>query len=418
MKGDKKKFLLIGNYFFPELTGIGKYNGEMIDWLSKNGYQCTAVVPYPYSPYWRIHSTNYYRSYWYKKELKKMDHSAPAIIYRCPHFVPSIPTGLKRVISDLSFVISSLCQVIYLMAFRKYDYVIVISPCFLLVFSGLLIRLFKNTKFIYHIQDLQVDTAHELGMIRWKPFIKLMFRCELAILKNADYVSSISDGMIKKIKQKYDRPVILFPNWVNTDIIYPVKEKISIKNKLNLPLDRKIVLYSGAIGEKQGLKDLLDVASNLHFRKDINFIICSSGPYFNKLKKTVQDLKLDNISFIHLLPIEKYNELLNIADIHLVLQRSNANDLVMPSKLTSILSAGGLAIVTATATTSLHNLISNHKIGYIIEQENVKALTTSIVEIIDNDPIEIKKNAREFALKYLDINIVISNFLSQVMSVS
>ena len=45
-----QRLLLITGNFFPELNGIGKYNGEMIRWLAEKGYECTVITSYPYYP--------------------------------------------------------------------------------------------------------------------------------------------------------------------------------------------------------------------------------------------------------------------------------------------------------------------------------------------------------------------------------
>jgi colanic acid biosynthesis glycosyl transferase WcaI len=47
-------------------------------------------------------------------------------------------------------------------------------------------------------------------------------------------------------------------------------------------------------------------------------------------------------------PLEMFNRFLNVADIHLVIEKISAGDLVMPSKLTKILAVGELSIVTAS----------------------------------------------------------------------
>jgi colanic acid biosynthesis glycosyl transferase WcaI len=49
-----KRILLISYNFSPEPTGIGKYNGEMIEWLVKKGYDCNVITAYPYYPYWKV----------------------------------------------------------------------------------------------------------------------------------------------------------------------------------------------------------------------------------------------------------------------------------------------------------------------------------------------------------------------------
>lgn len=413
----KKRILLLGGNFSPEPTGIGKYNGEMMDWLSTNGYECSVITTYPYYPFWKVQPPYNTKSFWYKKEKKYIDDTT-INIYRCPHYIPKMPSGKKRILSDFSFFLSAFFRLFLLMFQKKYEYVITVAPPFQLGLLGFLYKKVKGAKLIYHIQDLQIDAAHELGMIRSKALVRLMFGIEKFILKKADYVSSISEGMIKKIKTKYDIPVILFPNWVDTRSFYPIFQKEEIRQEFNFSPTDKIILYSGAIGEKQGLQTLLHSAKNLNNRTDIKFIICGSGPYKEKLIKLAESMDLQNIHFMPLQPKEKFNQFLNMADVHLVLQKANTNDLVMPSKLTAILAVGGLAIVTTEPETSLYAEIATHKMGILAEPESHDALTASILMAIQHPHTTIKENAREFAENYLTIDKIVYKFFLQIIQES
>jgi hypothetical protein len=64
----KKRLLLISYNFYPEPTGIGKYNGEMISWFVSKGYDCTVITSYPYYPYWKIQEPYYKKRFWYTIE--------------------------------------------------------------------------------------------------------------------------------------------------------------------------------------------------------------------------------------------------------------------------------------------------------------------------------------------------------------
>src|SRR5882757_9147945 len=98
----KKRVLLIGHNFAPELTGIGKYSGDMMDWFAKSGYDCTVVTTFPYYPHWKVQAP--YKNRWYKKEVVAYPESGSALtIYRCPSYIPENPTGKKRMIQDASF---------------------------------------------------------------------------------------------------------------------------------------------------------------------------------------------------------------------------------------------------------------------------------------------------------------------------
>ena len=410
----KNRILLISGNFSPEPTGIGKYNGEMVDWLSSQNYQCGVITSYPYYPHWKIQPPYIGKSYWYRTEQMQNLTGPNIIVYRCPHFVPSKPTGGKRILSDLSYFLSAFFQVFRLLFRKKYDYIIVVAPPFQVGLLGLLYRKIKKAKIIYHIQDMQIDAAIELGLIKSRSLIRFIYSLETYILRKADFISSISDGMIKKIKEKFSRDVILFPNWADTEIFYPIPDKKFLAEKFNfLPTD-KIILYSGAIGEKQGLRNILESAKALSVLKNLQFIICGSGPYKEQLIKESKEMNLSNLHFMPLQNTESFNELLNLASIHLVLQKRSDNELFMPSKLTTILSVGGLVIVTASDKTNLYNLIDRNNIGFVIEPENSNLLTKTIKMAADRDHPDKRNNALAYASTYLKKEMVLSGYFNRI----
>ena len=387
----------------------------MIEWLSSKGFDCGVLTTYPYYPYWKIQEPYAKKSYWFTKEKKMVPKgNTPITIYRCPHYVPATPSGFKRILSDLSFFISAFCQLIGILFTKKYDYVIAVVPPFQLGLLSLLYKAIRGAKVIYHIQDLQIDAAHALGMIKSKPIIRLMFGVEKFILKKSDYVSSISDGMIANIQAKHHREVLSFPNWANTEDFYPIPEKAELKKAFDLPPQKKVVLYSGAIGEKQGLDMLLRSAKDLMHLDDLIFIICGSGPYKEKLIELSEELGLSNILFMPLQSKDKFNSFLNMADVHLVLQKADATDLVMPSKVTNILSVGGLALITTPQNNSLHAVISKYNMGILVQPEN-QALLTEGIERAIREPHDVQKtNARDFAEQHLTMDKILSRYFTQV----
>ena len=48
------KLLVYGINFAPELTGIGKYTGEMVAWLAAHGHEVRVVTAPPYYPDWKV----------------------------------------------------------------------------------------------------------------------------------------------------------------------------------------------------------------------------------------------------------------------------------------------------------------------------------------------------------------------------
>ncbi|MXV17439.1 WcaI family glycosyltransferase [Hufsiella ginkgonis] len=413
---EKRRILLLSHNFSPEPVGIGKYNGEMIDWFAKKGHNCTVVTTFPYYPFWKVQAP--YNNHWYKKEIVNYPGSGASVkIYRCPSYIPANPSGLKRSMQDLSFIVTKFWMILKLILLReKFDLIIAVAPPFHLAYLGLMLRNRSGGKLVYHIQDMQIEAAQRLNMLPSRRLFKELFKMEHTIMSGADYISSISEGMINKIKAKAKREVLFFPNWVDTASFYPLPLRHLLKEKWGYHRDELIYLYAGAIGEKQGLESVLDAAEILQHDKDIRFVICASGPYKERLVVQATQMGLRNISFVPVQDKEVFNEFLNMADLHLVLQKSNADDLVMPSKLATILSVGGASLVTSSAGTSLYKLINDFDLGYLVEPGDPKMFAAKINEIKQDTDLEKKReNARRYATTYLSLDKVMNDFAGQVL---
>jgi colanic acid biosynthesis glycosyl transferase WcaI len=397
MVKNSKRILIFGINSHPELTGIGRYTGEMVDWMIEQGYEVTMVTAFPYYPYWTIQSP--YNGKFYKKEISK---DGKLTVYRCPLYVPSEPTGLKRLLHEASFFLSAFFAVFVLLFKKTHDVTIAIAPPFHLGFLALFYRLFKKTKIIYHIQDLQIAAAKELGILKAKWIFWLLFKMEKFILNNVDTVSTISEGMKKRIKLESDKEVMLFPNWVDTNNYFPITERNALKPQWGFQPEDKLVLYSGSIGKKQGLEGLINIAAQFRSNPQIKFIICGTGPFKNELIKMAEDMNLTNLHFFPLQNNDVFNAFLNIADVHLVIQKGDASDLVMPSKLTTILSVGGLALVTAKPETSLYETVTNYQRGVVIMPEDEELLRDTILKCCTEDYSIERANARTYAETYLN----------------
>ncbi|MEO9894553.1 WcaI family glycosyltransferase [Aurantibacter sp.] len=413
----KKKILLIGYNFYPELTGIGKYSGEMIEWLAKEGYVCTVITTYPYYPYWKIQEPYRKRRFWYKKEKETFDSGGAITIYRCPMYVPRKPTGKKRMLLDFSFFASVTFQLAKLAFFNKFDFIFTVAPSFQLGILGNYFKKIRKGKHIYHVQDLQIEVAKDLEMIKSKKLLKTLFKLENSILNKSDVVSSISENMVAKIEGKTESEVILFPNWVDNKIFYPLKNQNQLKVNYGYQPKDKVVLYSGAIGEKQGLIAILKTAKKFETQPNIKFAICGTGPYKKELQRQAKEMNLKNLGFFPLQPLEKFNTFLNMATVHLVMQKTKASDLVLPSKLTSILAVGGLSLITADKGSNLYHLVDKYKMGILVPTENQQALDEGLEKALNEENGKLlKHNARIYSEKNLNIDNIMQTFKDAVLT--
>ena len=391
----------------PDLTGIGKYTGEMVKWLVENGHEVKVVTAPPYYPEWRVKKG-------YSKLLYKTEIIDNAKVIRCPLWVPSKPSGLKRIIHLASFALTAFPVMLWKGMTWRPDIVFVVEPPIMCVPGALFTGWLSDAKKWLHIQDFEVDAAFDLGILKSKKLRAWITGIETFLMRRFDVVSTISIRMQEKlhIKGVSEKNTLLFENWVETHKIYPLTSTPPLHSELNLPKGRLIILYSGNMGEKQGLEIIVKAAEKLSNREDIYFVLCGAGSSKERLKQL--SLQLSNICFLPLQPLDKLNELLNLAYVHLLPQQAGMEDLVMPSKLTNMMASGKPVIATVMPQTQIAKVLDG--CGIIVEPGDLLALCNAIVELVsDKDKAnELGKNARDFVENNWEINMVLSDIYSQL----
>lgn len=366
------RILIVGINYAPELTGIGKYTGEMAEWLAAQGHEVRVVSAPPYYPEWRI--SNAYSAWRYHhEELSGVN------IWRCPLWVPAKPSGLKRLIHLASFALSSfpvmLAQILW-----KFDVVISIEPPLMCAPVSLLASRLVGAKAWLHIQDFEVDAAFGLGILKSEWLRTTVLHVERGLMRSFDMVSTISLKMLEKLVEKgvESDKAVSFPNWADVETIFPLEHGSLLRKELGIPANKIIALYSGNMGEKQGLEIVLEAASRLMANPEIQFVMCGEGAARAKLFDAYGHLP--NVVWLPLQPLERLNDLLNMADIHLLPQRADVADLVMPSKLTGMLASGRPVLATAHAGTQVAQVVGS--CGKVVEPGDVQGVVQGLLELL------------------------------------
>lgn len=409
------RILIYGLNYSPELTGIGKYTGEMAAWLASRGHEVRVVTAPPYYPAWSIRED--YRGKLYRTENAGKQKLSEPVVYRTPLYVPERPTGLKRVAHLCSFMLGSL-PVMLRQCFWKPDVVFTVEPTFFGAPVALLVAAATGAVSWLHIQDFEVDAAFDLGLLPARgPVQALALNLERLFTRAFTRVSSISQKMVERAVSKgvVESCTILFPNWVDIDAVHPRGPDTPnpFRTELNLQ-DKHVLLYSGNMGAKQGLESLAPLATSFERDPRVHFLFCGDGAFRPTLESLVKDHT--NVTLLPLQPPERLNDLLNAADIHLLPQRAGAADLVMPSKLTGMLSSGRPVIATADPDTQVGQIISGGAsgavCGLVVPAEDGAGLHTAVQQLIEDPSLRrrLGANARHYAVQHLGKQQVLEQF--------
>lgn len=394
------RILIHGLNFAPEPTGIGKFTGEMAAWLAGRGHQVRVVTAPPYYPGWRI-GAGYSSWRWRHQRMGDID------VYRCPLYVPARPRGFSRLIHLLSFAASSKPVALFQALVFRADVVIAIAPALVSVPGSWFAARLSGAKAFLHIQDFEIDAAFALGIVSGGGVRALALALESWLLRRFDRVSSITPAMVGRLADKGVAPErrLLFANWVDTTAIHPASS--SLRTELNLPADAIVALYSGNMGEKQGVETLADVARALSGTQ-VHLLLAGAGAATERLARATAGMA--QVHWLPLQPVERLNDLLNAADIHLLPQRPNAADLVMPSKLAFMLASGKPVVAGAAPETALARAIEG--CGITIAPGDAEAMAAAIGELAKDAPrrLRLGEQARRRAIAEWDREAILSGY--------
>ena len=398
------KILLYGLNFAPEPTGIGKYSGEMAAWLAERGHDVRVISAPPYYPEWKVGAG--YSRFWPTTELWQ-----GVKVWRAPLWVPAHPNGAKRLVHLMSFALSSV-PALFRQAFWGPDVVVVVAPALACAPGGLLAARLFGARAWLHIQDFEVDAAFRMGLLNGKLAQRLVTRFERWVLDHFDCVSSISDRMMMLLRAKGvpDAKAVSFPNWVDVSAILPMVPATSpYRKELGIADDAVVALFSGSMAGKQGLEMLPAAARALQdVLPNLVFVLCGQGVFRPSLERDCAGLP--NVRLLPLQPAHRLGELLGVADIHLLPQQAQAADLVMPSKLTGMMSSGRPTLATALPGTELANVVNGR--GVVVPPNDLCAFTDALAALVGMPELRASLGAaaRRYAEECLARDRVLADF--------
>lgn len=395
------KILVYGLNFAPEPTGVGKYTGEMSAWLAASGDEVRVVTASPYYPDWKV-QPGYSGSRFSYEEWRSVK------VWRTPFWVPRRPGAIKRILHLLSFAVLSLPALLRQIAWRP-EVVIVVAPAIFCAPAALVAARLSGAKAWLHIQDFEVDAAFAMGILKGRLIRRLMSGLERWLLTRFDRVSTISNRMVAGLhgKRVDASRVVLFPNWVDVEEPRPAEAPSRYRDELKIPMGSVVALYSGSMVAKQGLELLPATARALQESvPNLVFIFCGEGVYKREIESRCSDLP--NVRILPLQPAARLREFLRMADIHLLPQRPQAADLVMPSKLAGMFSSARVVLATADPGTELAEVVAGR--GVVVAPGDAPAFATALSTLARRP--DLRESLGSAGRRYAEANLATSAVLS------
>jgi colanic acid biosynthesis glycosyl transferase WcaI len=373
----RRKILIHAINYAPELIGCAKYTSELAQYLVAQGHLVEVVTAPPHYPGWRVREP--YSAFSYSSET--ID---GVRISRCPMAMKADAGGVWRLLAPMSFGLAAAPMLLWRALRFRPDAIMCVEPTLFSAPIAVIAAKLLGARSLLHVQDLEVDAAFGVGHIKGAALKNLAVAGEAFLLRAFDHIVTISFKMRAALAAKgLDSGAIrVLRNWVDTSAICPTDRRAnSFRAELKLPDDAYVVLYAGHIGVKQALDMVVDAARRLKDEKNIYFVIAGAGPVRQSLIAASADLP--NVLHLPLQPAEKLNELLGLADLHVLPQHRGAADLVLPSKLSGMLASGRPVVATAEPDTELYDIL-NH-VAVLTPSGDAQSLAAAILLASQSD---------------------------------
>lgn len=238
-----------------------------------------------------------------------------------------------------------------------------------------------RTKIFHWCFDMHPETAIAEGMVTQGHLSVRFLRPLLRWAYNACHLhGSIGSCMTSRL-QAYTKtvPIGLYTPWALAEPTAPLDVD---------PVERAVafgdvslaIMYSGSFGKAHDGDPILQLARRLREHSDIRFVFSVRG---NRARELQQSVSRDdsNVSFVEFAPLDRLEQRLSAADIHIVSLRTGYEGTVVPSKFQGALAAGRPILYCGPGESAVSEWIREYGLGWDLTPENLDEIAEKLVQL-------------------------------------
>jgi len=247
-----------------------------------------------------------------------------------------------------------------------------------------------------------VVTGHGYDIYKL-PLRSERFKNEIVnVFNSADQVLTVSEENNKHLKSMGVNNVKVFPNGYTTSLFY-FKEQKACREKLGLPMDKKIMITIGNLEPYKGYEYLVK-ALDIVREKNPNFLCLhiGAGSLEGQIKRMVSERGLgEYITFLGRIPHNELVDYFGASDFFVSSSLAEGNPTVMFESL------GCGKPFIGTKVGGVPEIISSQEYGLLCDSEDERALAENILKALEKnwDTEKILNYAKEFSWENICKNI-------------
>ena len=272
------------------------------------------------------------------------------------------------------------------------------------------------------LKDIFPQNAVDIQMIRdgsliWKYFRKK----EKRLYEVSDRIGCMSQGNVDYVlthNRFIDKSKVeIFPN-----AIEPVKRmnrtnlNKAILEKYDIPQESTLFVYGGNLGKPQGIDFLLNVIDQFHKVDQGYLLIVGSGTEYETIRNHLNTFQPKNVGLINYLPRDEFDQILQIAEVGLILLDRRFTIPNIPSRLTSYLEYSLPVLAATDKNTDLKDILLEAKSGLWSESGDLDSFINNARKLSTNKELRVQMglNGRNYLEDHYDIRRTVNTIMKHM----
>ncbi len=375
------RVLVLSQYFWPETFIIN----DLVRKLSDLGHDVTVATAKPNYPSGKVFAG--YKVWGVQREY----FSDNVEVIRVPLWPRGRGGSRNLILNYLSFVITGLFLLPWLLRGRKFDSILVfaMSPI-TQVIPAIPLKWLKRAHLAAWIQDLWPESLAATGFVRNPQALRLagwMVRgiyacCDTLLLQSRAFFEPVA-------RYACSSKLVYYPN----SIAFPTERDKApeVAPQLLKELQSAFcVVFAGNIGVAQSIETIVEAAELLRPQLGIKFVLVGSGSRLDWVRERKASLGLDNLVLAGRFPMEAMPQIYEHSSALLVsLKDEEIFSYTIPSKVQAYLAAGKPIIASLRGEGA--RIIEESCAGITCQPDNAGALVDSILTLKSLTQAELDK---------------------------
>ena len=280
----------------------------------------------------------------------------------------------------------------------KFDLVIYSTPPITFCNAIEFVKKRDGAKTYLLLKDIFPQNAVDLGMVSKKGVKGIIYRVfrnkEKKLYRISDYIGCMSqanvDYILKNNKDINPEKVHVCPNSIEViDMSVDEQTRKKIRNKYDIPLDKKVFVYGGNLGKPQGIDFMIECIKSQQNNSDVFFLIIGDGTEFGKIKAYIKKEKPQNIRLMKRISKEDYDKMVGACDVGMIFLDYRFTIPNFPSRLLSYMQAKIPVLAVTDLNTDIGHVIKEGRFGWQCESNDVETFCKTMAVILKHKGLKI-----------------------------